>query len=96
VLAAVVVGGLALLLWLSPVRNNNDQSEVFAIWTMRIASVIGLFAAVRWIAAGSQDVVRRKRLATLQPSHAVECPFCLVDLIPGSPWRCPNCGIVRL
>jgi hypothetical protein len=96
VLAAAVVTCLALFFWLVPIRDKNDQSEVFAIWSMRIASVVGLTGAVRWIAVGSDDVARRERLATLQPSEAVDCPFCLVHLIPGSPWRCPNCGIVRL
>jgi len=96
ILAAAVVIALALFFWLSPIRNRDDRTEVIAIWGMRIGSVIGLIGAVRWIAVGSDDVVRRERLATLQPSNAVECPVCLVYLLPDSQWRCPNCGMVRL
>lgn len=96
VLAAVVVAILALFFWLAPIRNSDDRTEVIAIWSLRIGSAIGLVAAVRWIAVGSDDVVRREHLAQLQPSDALACPVCLVNLLPGSPWRCPNCGMVRL
>jgi hypothetical protein len=96
VLATIVVGLLALTFWLTPVRERDARSDVIAIWAFRLAASVGLVAAIRWVAAGSDDVVRRERLAALQPSAALECPVCSVYLIPGDPWRCPRCGMVRL
>jgi ribosomal protein S27AE len=96
VLALIVLSALVLLFWLAPIRNDNDRTEVVAIWGMRVASAVALAATARWIAGGSDDVVRREHLTALQPSNALHCPVCLVNLLPGSPWRCPNCGIARL
>jgi predicted RNA-binding Zn-ribbon protein involved in translation (DUF1610 family) len=47
-------------------------------------------------AVGSDDVIRRERLASLQPSTALTCPDCGVNLIPGPTWKCPKCGMTRL
>ena len=95
VLALIVVSAMAALLWLAPIRNKEDRVDA-VIWGMRIGSGVGLIAIARWIAGGSDDVVRRERLAALQSSDALECPVCSVHLIPGSPWQCPSCGMVRL
>ena len=96
VLTAIVVAALALFFWLSPIRNSDDRTEVLAMWGLRIASALGLIGAVRWIAVGSDDVVRREHLAQLQPNDSLACPVCSVNLLPDWPWRCPNCGMVRL
>jgi hypothetical protein len=96
VLALIVVSAMALLLWSAPIRNGEGRGEVITFWGLRIASGVGVIAIARWIAVGSDDVLRRARLRSLQPSYALDCPVCHVNLLPGSPWRCPNCGMLRL
>ena len=91
---AIVLAIVAVLFWLEPV-DANDTSRVTLMWTIRVVVTLALMATLRWIAVGSDDVVRRERLETTGPCRLVTCPLCEVNLIPGSPWRCPQCDMVR-
>jgi len=95
-LAAVVLAALAFVAWIVPLRDPPDSEELVAAWAMRLAFSAAFIATLRWIAAGSDDVERRKQLKSLPPNRAVECPRCHVALESGPRWRCPVCGMARV
>ena len=94
VLLAIVLAIVALMLWLEA-AEAGDTSRVMSLWTIRLVVTLALLATIRWIAIGSDDVVRRAHLETIGPCRLVTCPACSVNLRPGSSWRCPQCDMVR-
>jgi hypothetical protein len=91
ILAAIAAVILAIPFWLTPV----EPGTAVVVWSLRLACSIAAIGAIWWIAAGSDDVERRKRLAELPPNHTPDCPLCNVAMLPGDTWRCPKCKIVR-
>ena len=94
ILLAVVLAGLAALMWLTP-GSPRDRDAIIVVWSMRLSFSGLLLATLWWIRRGSDDVERRKRLERIQPSYATECPLCHVPLQLTEPARCMRCGIVR-
>jgi hypothetical protein len=91
ILAAVTAALLAIPFWLTPI----DPENAAILWSLRLGCVFAAIGTLWWIAAGSDDVERRRRLAELPPNYTPECPLCNVVMLPGERWHCPRCGIVR-
>jgi hypothetical protein len=94
VLLAVVLAGLAGLMWFVP-ASSSDSGDTIVAWSMRLLFSSSFLAVLWWIAQGSDDVERRKRLPHIQPSQATECPLCKLSLQLTEPARCIKCGVIR-
>jgi hypothetical protein len=95
VLAMLTAAIMAALLWMAPFDGREPPADLVALWAFRIGFTVAVIGTIYWIAVGSDDVVRRRRVAGLPPNDALDCPICAVRLVPGDVWRCPLCGIVR-
>jgi hypothetical protein len=94
VAALMALAAMAVFVWGAAVPNV-DPFQVTVVWAVRIATTLALAVTIWSLKEGSRDAARRQYLAALPPNNAVECPVCRARLIPGDPWRCPQCDIVR-
>ena len=95
ILLAGVLAALAAPFWLVS-ATSSDSGDATVVWSMRLLFSGSFLAVLWWIAQGSDDVERGKRLPYVQPSQATECPLCKLSLQLTEPARCIKCGIIRV
>jgi hypothetical protein len=93
--AALSLALIALAYWVRPIDHPLNRGRTMEVWSIRVASLIGLAAILAWKPALSENAERVEHLARLASSQLPDCPVCHIPLHPGEPWKCPRCGMAR-